>query len=494
MGRKKKFIDKKKSATFALLYRESGDGEEIGGERVYTRVDGNAAIRLPGFEQDDDDDSRFADAEEEEEEGELEAAVAKMEITPQGLPEHVRRELVEMGFPDDGYNYMKHMRSIGAGGGSVFVPTTSETSNVLPADFKAYDASKVPVKEAVADESASNTTNLRPIRSAFVKVGGLDPEVAAVLEESDFSDDDGDESDGLEDDFILIANEGVEEEAKAETSNRKDLPPVKRFEEEEEEEVRSFAAMAITNERANGILDEQFEVLTSKEYDCDVADFGDDDPRARGQAHISEFTSIFDEFLAENPSFASKPVQRTVKQERLEEVPAKLELVVQEYEEFGKSSESAEEELETVWVAESDDDKKAKWDCETIVSTLSNLDNHPSRIGAPVGKRVDFSSIRQAQQQVIRIGGKQKLPLDFVTPKTSEVSSERKKESEPHKKTAPLRQKGESKEEHKARKSAVKEERRAARMAKKELKTRFKIESQRAQSGAAVAAPPTIHL
>lgn len=32
------------------------------------------------------------------------------------MSEERRRELVEMGFPDDGYDYLKHMRAPGRGG------------------------------------------------------------------------------------------------------------------------------------------------------------------------------------------------------------------------------------------------------------------------------------------------------------------------------------------------------------------------------------------
>ena len=40
-----------------------------------------------------------------------------------GLPDHVRKELLELGFPDDGYDYSRHLRVIGRGRPlSAFVP------------------------------------------------------------------------------------------------------------------------------------------------------------------------------------------------------------------------------------------------------------------------------------------------------------------------------------------------------------------------------------
>lgn len=38
------------------------------------------------------------------------------EPPPDSMTEERRRELIEMGFPDDGYDYLKHMRAPGRGG------------------------------------------------------------------------------------------------------------------------------------------------------------------------------------------------------------------------------------------------------------------------------------------------------------------------------------------------------------------------------------------
>lgn len=35
------------------------------------------------------------------------------------LPEERRRELLQLGFPDDGYDYLRHMRTLGRGGASL---------------------------------------------------------------------------------------------------------------------------------------------------------------------------------------------------------------------------------------------------------------------------------------------------------------------------------------------------------------------------------------
>lgn len=53
------------------------------------------------------------------------------------LPEQVRREILELGFPDDGYNYLLHLREIkNTGGGSHFYSNPKANSAQLPNDVK----------------------------------------------------------------------------------------------------------------------------------------------------------------------------------------------------------------------------------------------------------------------------------------------------------------------------------------------------------------------
>ena len=53
------------------------------------------------------------------------------------LPEDVRREILELGFPDDGYNYLIHLREIkNAGGGSAFYHNPKFRVEHIPRDVK----------------------------------------------------------------------------------------------------------------------------------------------------------------------------------------------------------------------------------------------------------------------------------------------------------------------------------------------------------------------
>lgn len=159
---KKKFIDKKKSATFQLLARDSSDPnyDAPGSDRVFVRVDNNEYSVDTFFADDisadgryeDDRNSIFADAPDDVDEGgdgydrilgnsaHFEggggfSGASAADSAP--LPEHVRREILELGFPDDGYNYLIHLREIkNTGGGSAFFHNPKARLDQLPRDVK----------------------------------------------------------------------------------------------------------------------------------------------------------------------------------------------------------------------------------------------------------------------------------------------------------------------------------------------------------------------
>lgn len=138
---KKKFIDKKKAATFQLLARDSSDPTydgSLANDRVFVRVDNNNGLSTETFAASDepyrenDPDSIFADAAEEDEGGDVNGFGGGGV-----LPENVRREILELGFPDDGYNYLLHLREIkNAGGGSAFYHNPKFRADLLPHDVK----------------------------------------------------------------------------------------------------------------------------------------------------------------------------------------------------------------------------------------------------------------------------------------------------------------------------------------------------------------------
>ena len=73
-----------------------------------------------------------------------------------------------------------------------------------------------------------------------------------------------------------------------------------------------------------------------------------------------------------------------------EEEPISLETAadlrprcIQYAEQFENENENDKEDV----VLEESSDESEGWDCETIITTYSNLDNHPGKIEAPGGRR-----------------------------------------------------------------------------------------------------------
>ncbi|KAK8654207.1 hypothetical protein V6N13_128180 [Hibiscus sabdariffa] len=185
-----------------------------GNDRVFVRVDTNPVSLDAVFDEDnncyndcqcDNEDSIFADAPDDNvDDGD--------DYDKGALPENLRKEILELGFPDDGYNYLIHLREIrNAGGGSAFYRNPKFKPDQLPRDVKAYDASRVQILNSKANYNersiysvASNTLNARMNRV-------FDPEVAALLDDSDLSRFGSDVED-LEEDFVVRANTGEEGE------------------------------------------------------------------------------------------------------------------------------------------------------------------------------------------------------------------------------------------------------------------------------------------
>ena len=166
--------------------------------------------------------------------------------------------------------------------------------------------------------------------------------------------------------------------------------------------------------------------------------------------------------------------------------------------------------------------QRESWDCETIVSTYSNLENHPSLIDEPHGgSRRKKKKGRGGEDEdvgategaaVIRLSQSNGLPVDYVQSRRGRgrggsllTAANLAAVAEAHDEgdanvedddawegsggedddmedgeawRSNIRRRGESAEEKRARKAAVKQGRRDARAAKKGLKTTFKREER----------------
>ncbi|BAF22294.1 uncharacterized protein [Oryza sativa Japonica Group] len=220
-------------ATFRLCPRP---GAADASDRVFFRVDNNPYY-VPGF-ADDDVLGGAAAAAVGEGDDDAPSSSASGETGP--LPDHVRREILELGLPDDGYDYLAHLREIrpsisstgGGGASAAFLPVRRHARAHFgpPVDVKAYDASRVRIgssgKETTTATAAAVEVEVTRIENA------IDPDVARLLEESGEPALAGSESesesedDDLEEDFVLVANQDDDDFVLVEIENQ--------FEEEEE--------------------------------------------------------------------------------------------------------------------------------------------------------------------------------------------------------------------------------------------------------------------
>ncbi|KAL3640944.1 hypothetical protein CASFOL_015912 [Castilleja foliolosa] len=510
---KKKFIDKKKSATFQLMARDSSDPNYSAGpdgDQVFVRVDDNHQYTPDSFfndgdPNDADPDSVFADAPEDcDGEGDV-GGVFDHKPQATALPDHIRREILELGFPDDGYNYLAHMREIkNTGGGSAYYENPKASFDLLPRDVKAYDASRVEVSK-INDDATDEKKALYGVASKTVGVRlqkVVDPEVAALLDDDASLKYDSDVDD-LEEDFVVKAN--FSDELKAEENDEMlSFPAESRVDHVQSSDSSVLGAMekrvlipALESEkpRVRRTLDEHFDMLELQEYGSDSEE---------------EYNGYMDE--DECQESLTEKLNHTLKDHppgllRLNEVVDDTELpeptaeVISRCKEYAEKYGDDDHDIEEVLVEDSSDESEG-WDCETIVTTYSTLDNHPGKIGAPDSRRMKkiADAISAAgPNKVITLKGKERLPVDFL-PRGKKHGEDkiRDDEKDVNDKRNELQKKKlvgkESKEEKKERKSAVKSERREARQVKKEMKGLYKSEGQRAQKVAAFTGPSSIHL
>ncbi|GJN10908.1 hypothetical protein PR202_ga29052 [Eleusine coracana subsp. coracana] len=207
-------------ATFRLCPRP---GAADASDRVFVRVDDNP-YTVPGFGGDDGHGPDVGLSSSGSHTGGDDApSSSSADDGVDALPDHVRREILELGLPDDGYDYLAHLRelrpslsSTGGGASAVFLSSRRPARSGLPPDVKvrpfqfpsAYDLSGVTIGSVEAAETEVVVTRVEEV---------TDLDVAKQLEESD-SLGDGLEDEDLEDDFVIVANHPTKSRARLGTS------------------------------------------------------------------------------------------------------------------------------------------------------------------------------------------------------------------------------------------------------------------------------------
>ncbi|XP_032999816.1 protein LTV1 homolog [Lacerta agilis] len=453
--RKKPFIEKKKAVTFHLVHRSQRDplaADDTAPQRVL----------LPA---------------------------------QKGVDEKRREEQRKYGvFFDDDYDYLQHLKE--ASGPSELVPSSIPsqqgrivvtTEGEVQEEIQQIPAPTINLPSSVFasefEEDVGLLNKAAPISGPRLD---FDPDIVAALDD-DFDFDNPDNL--LDDDFILRANnQGSTEQEKEACWESGDEDEWEDMDEEDgegtqsdvdsegplsddseikgemkeflfmQEETKSrFTEYSMTSSvmRRNeqlSLLDERFEKFFEQ--------FDDDEIGALDNAELEGFIHSDSTRLQEvlNDYYREK-AKNCVKLEGLE---------IKEDSKLLPSEEEDEVEEIAALVIE---EPKEKWDCESILSTYSNLYNHPKLIEVP------------QKPKPIEVSSKTGIPLGVLpgrglTAKQAERMEMINDSDLPRVATQP-RCKNESKEDRKARKQAIKEERKERRMEKKANKLAFKQEKTR---------------
>ncbi|XP_068177297.1 protein LTV1 homolog [Antennarius striatus] len=444
--KKKSFIEKKKAVTFHLVHRSQRDplaADEKAPQHVL----------LP---------------------------------TSKGEAEKRREEQRKFGvFFDDDYDYLQHLK---------------ESS--CPNDLVAADRQPLSLCEDDEDKEKGDVAQTIPVASinlpssvfasAFEEEVGLlnkaapisgprldmDPDIVAALDD-DFAYDDPENI--LEDDFMLKANssrgaadieddddddddgdewEDTDEECNSEDglSIDEDIDEDGEFLFMDEETKSRFTEYSLTSSvmRRNDqltLLDDRFEKFYEQFDDVEIGALDNAELEGFIEPDSMRLKEIIKDYFIQKERECQKP-----------NVLGPKELPILKEEE---DDDTEEQDLETVVVVVPEE----KWDCETIISTYSNIYNRPKVIEEP------------AAPKLIHVSSKTGIPLDVLptrglTTKQAERMTRINDSDLPRVSTQP-RNKQESKQERKARKQAIKEERKERRVEKKANKMAFKEEKAR---------------
>ncbi|XP_030412343.1 protein LTV1 homolog [Gopherus evgoodei] len=460
--RKKPFIEKKKAVTFHLVHRSQRDP---------LAADNTAPQRV-------------------------------LLPSQKGDKEQRREEQRKYGvFFDDDYDYLQHLKE--ASGPSELVPSDvsgqSSRSIVREEGEREEESQQIPapainlpssVFASEFEEDVGLLNKAAPISGPRLD---FDPDIVAALDDDfDFNNPDN----LLEDDFVLKANEQGKGDWKREDCRSSDTEDEDEWEDMDDdggkdnngsdedydsegplsddegvseemkeflfmqEETKSrFTAYSMTssvmrrNEQLT-LLDERFEKFFEQFDDDEIGAL--DNVELEGFIHTnsSRLQEVLNDYYKEKAKDSVKPDALEPRND--------LDSSLNE-----KGEEEEEEEIITLVIEE----PKEKWDCESILSTYSNLYNHPKLIEEP------------AKSKPIKISHKSGIPLDILpqrglTAKQIERMQMIDQSDLPRVSTQP-RLKNESREDRKARKQAIKEERKERRMEKKANKLAFKLEKTR---------------
>jgi len=227
------------------------------------------------------------------------------------------------------------------------------------------------------------------------------------------------------------------------------------YDEDDEEDDYDHEGGQGAGDRPNA---EKFDQLLAAEYgNEDIGDLEDDE--IEGNVDPEDLEAMLDEYLEERE--ADKVMLESLNQpqyQTLDDCPRVTEetkAIIERHYEVEDDADAETSEGET------EEESSKNWDCETVLSTLSNLSNRPGKINKI--KLVKKPATKKELEAVAEGGSDDENGSDNDAVELPDVCTDRPKNETP--------------EEKKARKGAVKEMRRICRQMKKESKDMYKAEA-----------------
>ncbi|XP_017760072.1 PREDICTED: protein LTV1 homolog isoform X2 [Eufriesea mexicana] len=456
-GKTKKFIDKKNSITFHLVHRSQKDpliADETAPQRVLVPVGDTQA---PKLERKKLDDKR------------------KKEQQKYGI------------YFDDDYDYLQHLKDVNS--------LTAEWEHLdCINSSKSNDQTNAPKISLPSSVFASNVEEKVGLLNKAAPVSGLqldlDPDIVAAMDD-DFEYSDPENQ--LEDNFIELANKSdtdsdiaPKEYEMSDVSSEGNMGLSDEEQDEvcslngpqytfREEEIKSrfteysLSSSVIKRNEQLTLLDDKFEKMYAAYDENEIGALDCDDI----EGYIAPNSDLVLQCAAE---FKEQQNEDTDNIGQL--MKDRMKILEKEY-----SSSEDESSLEELIV---DTREKDKWDCESIISTYSNIYNHPKLISEPKHPQKIKVDLRTGIPKNILDNSSGKLTAKTLAqfdqqnedckPKYPRSIAESMKSTLS---TLSVRPKNESSTERKERKKALKEYRKERRIERKANSEAFKEEKKR---------------
>jgi len=254
----------------------------------------------------------------------------------------------------------------------------------------------------------------------------------------------------------------------------------------------SMSSSSMFRTEALVTLDERFDQVMEKEY-AEEEDNGDDDLSGDDSDSApdlittrEDFEAMMDDFLDNYELLGRKMKPVLPGDSGVDKLNTLRRALGQDDRvRIGITGDEDGSDEEKILMPFEEEDKKDRWDCETILTTYSNLENHPRLIRARDNKPVPKITLDPRTGLPVVLDQANVKPPKGRRPPVHSISEEEDEEDNQPVRETVTRPRDESKEDKKARKQAVKAERQARRVDKKATKEQFSTEVKHQLKGIA---------